>query len=438
MHRLSTLIIAVGIVAVACTPAADTTSTPASSAAGSVAGSSSSVTSTIPATSPPTTETPSTSLTLPAGTEDLPEDVRRRIAELVATTEQLRGLTFTQPPVITVVTPEELATRVREQVTEDAENVDADQALYRLLDLIGPDVDLAATYADLYGEQVAGFYDGDTKELVIPAAAEALSPLEEATLVHELTHALTDQRYGMWDRYSEMLDADEFDAAEAYLGLIEGDAVLTEILYIQQLPERERGRLLAESLGAETDVFDRVPLFLQQTLLFPYQDGLGFVQRLYGEGGFDAIGAAYQDPPLSTEQILHPRDYRRDLPLAVTVPDWEAPSGYEQVYDATWGELGLEAMFAQNLDGATATVAAEGWGGDRYRLWFDGEDVVFAYVYEGDTAADAEELREALSDYLGGLDVPPAQAFVRRDQSTVVFVAVSDPELADLSSVFVP
>lgn len=380
---------------------------------------------------------PTTSLTLPAGTEQLPDQVRLRIAELVSVTEQLRGLTFAEAPSITVVTPEELASRVRRQVTEDAEDVDADQALYRLLGLIGPDLDLAATYADLYGEQVAGFYDGDSKELVIPAAAETLSPLEEATLVHELTHALTDQHFGMWDRYSKMVDSDDFDAAQAYLGLIEGDAVLAEILFIQQLPERDRGRLLAESLGAETGVFDRVPRFLQEALLFPYQDGLGFVQRLYANGGFGAIDAAYEDPPLSTEQILHPRDYGRDLPVTVTVPEWDAPPGYEQIYDATWGEMGLEAMLAQNLDEATATVAAEGWGGDRYRLWFDGSDVVFAYRYEADTTTDAEELADALDSYLEVLGSDRV-GFVQRDGSRVVFVAASDPGVGDLAGVFAP
>jgi len=432
-RRLSILLAIFGLAVAACTPAAEPTTT-------TVEGSST-VTETTPATDPPATTTepaPSTSLTLPAGTEDLPETVRRRIAELVALTEQLRGLTFSKAPTITVVGPDELAERVRQDILEQVEDVAADEALYRLLGLIEPDLDLAETYRDLYGEQVAGFYDGDTEELVIGGTPEELSPLEEATLVHELTHALTDQRFGMWDRYSEAVDGEEFDAAEAYLSLIEGDAYLTQILFAQQLSEEDRGRLLAEAFAADTEVFDRVPGFLQESLIFPYREGFGFVQRLYATGEFAAVDEAYGDPPVSTEQIIHPRDYRRDLPVPVTIPEWDPPPGYELVYDATWGEFGLRAMLSQQLDASTTDVAAEGWGGDRYRLWFDGRDVILVYRYEGDTVVDAEELADALEAYLAAAADPGGSVTVRREGSRLVMVAVSDPTVGDLSEVFAP
>jgi hypothetical protein len=45
-------------------------------------------------------------------------------------------------------------------------------------------------------------------------------------------------------------------------------------------------------------------------------------------------------------------------------------------------------------------VAAGGWGGDEYRLYWDGSRVVFAYLFEGDTPRDAEELAPALVDSL--------------------------------------
>ncbi len=433
LRRISPFVL-LAIFVAACTPAGGPTTTVDGS---SVASQTTGPSSTEPA-SPSTEAAPTTSLTLPPGTEDLPEAVRRRIAELVALTEQLRGLSFTTAPTVTVVSPQELADRVRADISEQLEDVEADEALYRLLGLIGPDLDLGETYADLYGEQVAGFYDGDTGELVVPASAETLSPLEEATLVHELTHALTDQRFGMWDVYSEAVDSEEFDAAEAYLSLIEGDAYLTQILFAQQLSEEDRGRLLAEAFAADSAVFDRVPGFLQESLIFPYREGFGFVQRLYADGGFEAVDAAYGEPPLSTEQIIHPRDYRRDLPMPVTIPEWDPPPGYELVYDATWGEFGIRAMLSQQLDMSTTDVAAEGWGGDRYRLWFDGTDVIFVYRYRGDTAADAAELAEALEAYVQAAADPAGSVVVRREGADVVMVGVSDPGVGDLVDVFAP
>ena len=68
------------------------------------------------------------------------------------------------------------------------------------------DFELLETILSLYGEAVAGYYDGDTGELVVTATQDEFSPLEEATIVHELTHALTDQVLEFNDRYNQLFD----------------------------------------------------------------------------------------------------------------------------------------------------------------------------------------------------------------------------------------
>ena len=397
-------------------------------------------------TAPTTTTEPApttTSTTLPAGTEELPEEIREDLAELIDVTEEVRQLDFLEQPSIAVVSDEELAQRVREQLEEDLEDLPADEALYVLLGLIDEDLELQQLYSDLYSEQVAGYYDGETDELVVPAADEGFTSVQRATLVHELTHALTDQHHEFHERYVEMLDEDRYDEASAYQALIEGDATLSELLYLQRLSPEEQGQFFEEAFQADTQALDDAPQFLRDALVFPYEAGFTFVDRVYGSGGFVAVGDAYADPPSSTEQVIDPADYPADAPISVNDPGVTL-DGYELAYASTWGELGFRLMFEQVLGDEAAETAAHGWGGDAYQLHFDGTEVVLALHYVGDSAGDAEEMGAALGDYvLAAMDVDPESetetaggsaltgedhAWIRVDGSDVYFVASSAAE----------
>lgn len=374
------------------------------------------------------------------GTESLSPELQSQIAELVAVTEDLRELEFLRPPTITVVSAEELAARVQAQIAEDMEDVAADEALLDLLGLIPEDLDLMGLYVDLYGEQVAGYYDGDTEEMVVPATDEEFSPVQKATLVHELTHALTDQRLEFSDRFDALVDEQRFDEVTAFQSVIEGDATLTEILYLTRLPFDEQQAVLAESFAADRSVFDRTPAFIQSALLFPYDSGFAFVQRLYDIGGFDEVNQAYLEPPVSTEQIITPRDYERDLPVPVDV-DLQDPPGYERVYESVWGELSFVLMFDQMLEAAVAHDAADGWGGDEYVQWFDGTEAALVLDVRTDTPEDALELEEAIVAYAGvamdvGSPTPDGigttlsgadYLFVARTDDRLVMVVAGDP-----------
>jgi hypothetical protein len=382
-----------------------------------------------------------TALTLPEGTEELPEGLRMEIARLIPLTEDLRELNFVSPPTITVISADELSERVIQQVEEEYEDVGVDEALYRALGLTPQDFDLLETLKSLYGEQVAGYYDGDTKELVVTARNEEFTPLEESTLVHELTHSLTDQVHSFNDHFNELFDNDRFDEGSAFQSVVEGDATLVETLFAQQLSFEDQQPFLEEAFGVDSSVFDAVPKFMQDSLIFPYREGAAFMQEEWAEGGFDAINELYQQPPTSSEQILHPEDYPDDPPLAVDLATSELP-GYEFSYGSVWGELGFRLMFDQILGGAGA--ATEGWGGDTYDLYFNGSDVVLVLLYQGDEASDANELKAALGDYFQvayGVTEPTADegpgageiyaadnyAFVANVGSEALLIVASDP-----------
>ncbi|HEY5685735.1 MAG TPA: hypothetical protein VIY70_10220 [Acidimicrobiia bacterium] len=440
--RRSTLVLALALSVAACTPTEG-------------AGTSTSTTSTAVEPPAPTTSTAAeatTSTTEPAdtgfaplpGTESLPVDLQMQIADLVAVTEDLRELEFLRPPTITVVSQDELAERVRALLAEETEDIPADEALLELLGLIPEDLDLLSLYTDLYGEQVAGFYDGDTEEMVVPATDEAFTALQKATLVHELTHALTDQRLEFSDRFDALIEEERFDEVTAFQSVIEGDATLTEVLYITGLPFEEQQAVLAESFAADRTVFDGAPSFIQGALLFPYDSGFSFTQRLYDIGGFDEINRVYLEPPNSTEQIITPRDFERDLPRTVDLV-LDDPAGYERVYETVWGELSFVLMFDQVLGDGAADDAADGWGGDEYIQWFDGDRAAMALDVRTDSDEDALELEEAILAYVaaamdagegardgvGTVFSDGVFAFVARTGDRVVFIVADDPSVGE-------
>jgi hypothetical protein len=181
-----------------------------------------------------------------------------------------------------------------------------------------------------------------------------------------------------------------------------------------------------------------VPPFIQDSLVFPYDTGFTFVQHLYSDGGYAAVDDAYVNPPLSSEQVIWPDDYPGDAPIAVDLPANEL-TGYEINEDSTWGELGFRLMFDQVLGGSDA--ATEGWGGDSYRIYWDGTNVVLVMVFQGDAVSDAAELGQALNEYVSiGLDLADPvtvensqtytedrYAFVSTVDDEVLFIVASDP-----------
>jgi hypothetical protein len=394
-----------------------------------------------------TATTVSTTTTAPTTTTatTTPEDaIRAQVDDLIAETEKVRELTFLSTPTVTIVDTTELADRVRALI---AENVDPDQiardtALEVLLGLVPEGTDMLGLYQDLYGEQVLGFYDGETKEMVVPATGAELSAAEKVTLVHELTHALTDQHYSFSDRSDALDEEQHYDALSALQTITEGDATLTELHYVAGMPPEEQQAVITESLGQDTGVFDAAPEFIQQLLVFPYNAGYSLLNGLWSpQEGFRQIDEAYVDPPTTTEQVMHPDKYAdREPAIEVQLPDTSI-DGYENVEESTWGELLFNVMFTQILGPETADVAAGGWGGDRYRLMWDGTNVVFMLHYVGDTEQDAEEMETALGDFVttgmglradrGGRFTGDSYAFVTRDGADVLFIVASDRQAGE-------
>lgn len=382
-----------------------------------------------------TTTTPAPPVTEPdlSGVEGISESARQQLEELIIEAQEVRGLPFLTSPNITVVSNAELERRVREAIEDEAADFPADEALYRLLGLLSADADLESLLLALYGEQVAGFYDGETGEIVVPSNQEGLSVLQRGTMIHELVHALTDQHFGFDGTFQEMLDQERLDEATAYQALIEGDATLAEVMWLRALSQGELGEFIAESLDVDTGALDSVPQFISDSLIFPYDSGLVFVQELYGAGGWEAINDAYSTLPVlpgSTEQIIAPDDYGRDLPTVVEIPSITL-TGYELERTSVWGEEAFRTMFDQVFTESASAKAADGWGGDAYHQWFDGENAAFLLVYESDTARDLEEMRQTLLDFARGTVPEEDFVWVDEEDGLLYFIAADVVEVGE-------
>jgi hypothetical protein len=352
-------------------------------------------------------QVPSPAPTLPPATgvpdDGLTAEQRQAVDQLKAEVSQIRGLPWKKDLPIRVVSKAELARRVRDLNAQDTakhpERVRADEATLKLLRLIPQDVDYAKLLDDVLAGGVLGFYDDEAKELYVGGdTAGALDPATRSTLAHELTHALTDQTFDFESKSKALDDAHLTEESAAFSAVIEGDAELVRETWEKaHLSSSER---LEAQLGGTADggVYDGVPPYLLDALFFPYQDGKAFVESRVKAGGFAEVDKAYQRPPVSTEQILHPALYAAGQGwTAPPLPDLAAASGCSKVDDGTLGEFDMAELLAPQVGRSVADQAAAGWNGDAFTVVRCGSALGLGDRWRTDTNADATALTEALA-----------------------------------------
>jgi hypothetical protein len=376
-------------------------------------------------------------------------------------TAELREL----PPLADIddvlVSQDELLVMMPELIAEEItpEEAVAQSRSLAALGLIPAGTDLLDVTVRLMSEQVAGFYDPVSDEMLVLFDGDP--GLTEYFYSHEIIHALQDA-YLDPDDLMEDLTALNSDQILATAALYEGDAVAGSTAYLKQHPALT-GALLREA-GRDSPVMDAAPAAVVVTLLFPYTSGVAFVDRLLDEGGWDAVDAAYGDMPDSTEQILHPLKYlQRDAPSLLALPDPASALGadWRVVDEDTLGELQTALLLTgfdpgEGFNGITGDIAlpeaarnaAAGWDGDRFALWEDGNGEREALVWRSvwDTPEDARAFSRALAQFGNArwngvfngespddvtLVTPDIAARILLDGQQVFYVQAPDLSLAD-------
>jgi hypothetical protein len=275
--------------------------------------------------------------------------------------------------------------------------------------MIPLDTDYLALMVDLLADQIAGYYDPDTKKLTISKSAGADPQWAEMVLAHELDHALQDQNFDI--KKFETVPDSEGDAALARQALVEGDgvALMIELMLARKnlappWDDLSIARELSLAMALPSgDSLDRAPLAVREALLFPYRAGFAFVAALRHKQPWSAIDAAFKRPPRSSEQILHPEKYQDDdKPIAVEIKLPASLGEYQLAHSTVWGELGFSLFVrSHGADERTGARAADGWGGDRVitlrRLDSERPEHALGIArFEWDGEADAIEAHGAL------------------------------------------
>jgi hypothetical protein len=281
-----------------------------------------------------------------------------------------------------------------------------DRAVMRALDMDDGGGDMRQSQIDSMVKGILGFYDQNSKQLIVVTDRAQMGVRDKVTYAHEFTHSLQDQHYNLTALFARA--AGNSDYQMALKGLVEGDATLTMGLYARenltamdiadyQLEEFESidfsGALVGSS-GPQTE----------SATYFPYREGAAFAGLLYQNGGWNTVDAAFKNPPRSTEQVLHPEHYfNGDAPTSIQLPALDL-NGWHTIAEDTLGELYMRIYLEHKLDFAQAIPAAEGWGGDRYRVIGDTQGrLALALQTAWDSPAEAREFFDTYSTFVVAL-----------------------------------
>ncbi|WP_137286517.1 Hvo_1808 family surface protein [Halorussus salinisoli] len=405
------------------------------------------------------------------------EELRAYVYRAIARAEHLRQLEFVGSLSLEVVSQEELQRR-NEAEPDDSATVSAwENQLWEATFVVGEDEN-STRVMENESSQVAGFYNSFADKMVIVSDDDPLT-VSSTTLVHEFVHALQDQHF---DLTRDELQPRTEDGSRARSGLIEGDA-----RYVEERFEQLCG-VVWECVQVESkeppggDVSSARNFAMRQMILAPYSDGPNYVAQLREQGGWEAVNATYENPPNTTEQIIHP-DKRNEPPVPLDFED-TARAGWRPFDQSnlsfsgvngttTVGEVGIFTMFwyqGYEYDNEIidvrehlypndptfdlfnyTSVPSEGWGNDvlvPYRKETEeGTDYGYVWRTAWDTQTDARQFHRAYLELLRGegaervgpntwvVDSGPfADAFrvVRRGANVTIVNAPTVEALADV------
>lgn len=342
-------------------------------------------------------------------------ELRALAAELLPELSLRSGLALETPVRLERRSRSELETYLRVKLDEELppERARALGRAYHLLGLAPGDLALRDLLLSVYLEQVAGFYDPDSTALFVldDQGPDQLRPL----LLHELVHAVQDQSADLDALTAPELGNDRRKAAQA---AIEGHATLVMMehalgemqgadLDLSTIPDMaDRLRPALESVQAQFPALASAPAVVQESLLYPYLEGAGFVLALWRSGA--ERGAAFRGAlPTSTEQVETPAKLLGpdvDVPTLLTI----RPARGSVLLSDDLGQAEVELLLRER-SGPGAGDAAVGWDGDRYALIDPGDGsppgLAWASVWDDVRARD-----RFVAAFRPGLDDLPAAA----------------------------
>ncbi len=291
----------------------------------------------------------------------------------------------------------------REDSTEDL----WDQ-IFKALTLLAPEKDFGEFEAEYLGDQIVGQYNYRTRELSVRVAEGKFDFWAEFTYVHEYAHHVQNESYRFPDIFN-CFEADS-DARNALSALIEGDAVRTQVGYIEEMIGWDRFDDLAEELDVEEEEPPEetaMRRYRDEQFRFTYSEGPDFVFDIAVisecencDTERERVDDAFRIPPVTTEQVLYTDKYfdgegrtRLSLPENLLGDEWE------QRFASSVGKSNWIALLVALTGAEAEEIEPEnpGWMGD-YGVLFEHDDgrALHLQIVQWDNRKYADSLVNAL------------------------------------------
>jgi hypothetical protein len=351
--------------------------------------------------------------------QDLAAKHRDRFAPLIG---RFLGAPFERPVPLLVKDPEFFRELARKATRDRAQGDRPHQLRDVLLKLrlITQAYDATAEAMKRYGTY-RGIYIWESKTIFISDKVEGhgtwfLKYTLGETVAHELVHA---HRH-LHGRYKGLGGKSvNRDEAFAHRCLVEGDATLLMAAVSLSsensiTPEDAMDRVVHTAVDIRSpDRFESRGEYSAALLAYattPYLEGAALAARIYEQGRKRALQEAFDRPPRSTEQVLHPEKYlgpEVDEPSAFRGGDIleVLGSNWKTVDTGVFGELDFRVVFHDTLGAERARRVAEGWDGCLYYLYAqERRPALLTMITAWDSEADAVEFANAWCEWAGRRD----------------------------------
>ncbi|WP_323677907.1 Hvo_1808 family surface protein [Halorubellus sp. PRR65] len=357
-------------------------------------------------------------------------EIEAFVSRAMARVEVIRNKEFKQRVPVDVVPRSEYANQSSGAGTPKAQS-DWNNQVWEALFISSEERNVTQELSQFYSSGVGGYYSSTEDAIVIISDNPETPVISNATLIHELQHALQDQYFNL---SQSTYSAPTQDAGLAVDGIVEGDANYVEYVYEDYCVNGTWDCVATPSSGGGGGEFN---FGIYVTVFNPYADGPNYVDRLKQAGGWELVDEAMRNPPASTETVIHARTSDEAEPPATidyedTATDgWrtfqgQGVDGYDTVgevsiYSMFWyasyperaGGLGLDivdwrALFTADGEFDLYNYSAppsDGWAGDRVYPYTsaNSDEDGYVWVTEWDTQRDAEQFRAAYLQVLNGL-----------------------------------
>jgi hypothetical protein len=318
------------------------------------------------------------------------EELFRSVDQILKFVSDDTGLPIKSEVKRRLASREEVVAYLEKSMSEDkdAKRLQRSELVLKKFGLLPRDFDLKTFLVSLLREQVAGYYDPKTKTVNLLDWLDVEE--QKPVLAHELTHALQDQSFDLRNWLRE--DATDIDDIEnptpadfandemdtAREAVVEGQAMVPLMDYmlapvgksLATSPELARYMMDAMLNGeGELPEFKKAPVFLQESLTFPYRYGMEFTAELLKAGGKGmAFAGAFARPPENSRQIMEPKTYlaNEHLPL-LPLPDYKNDfKNYDRFDIGAIGEFDVAVLIEQYAGREVSDRTYPQWRGGYY------------------------------------------------------------------------